>query len=261
VTLLAVWQPDVRGKWPSIALTESAFRAHLARLHRPGPEFPLDAYLAAACAAGDPAAIRALDEEFVARVPSFVGRIDGSNAFAAEIAQALRVRLLVGENGAPPRIGLYTGEVPLGAWIRVIVVRLALNAKRSAALPGYSAVTTAEEPVGDPELEYLQTQYREPFARAFRHALELLDRSDRTILRLHYLDGLNIEGIAKIFRIHRATVARRLVRVRADVLGHVKVHLAKALGTELEDVDSVLGALASEFHVTLSRMLADSKTT
>jgi RNA polymerase sigma-70 factor, ECF subfamily len=249
-----VWRADVRGKWPTIALDEAGFRAHLARLGRSAPVFPIDTYLAAACTAGDPAAIRILDDELVSTVPIAIRRIDASTAFAAEIAQQLRVRLLVSEPGELPRIARYTGEVPLSAWIRVIALRLALNAKRVRSSEAGAEI--ADSAIADPEVDYLRAQYREPFVRAFHHALESTPRDDRTILRLHYLDGVNIDGIGRIFQLHRATIARRLVRIRADVLARAKVQLAAELGTELDEAASVIGALAGELDVTLSRLLA-----
>jgi RNA polymerase sigma-70 factor (ECF subfamily) len=84
------------------------------------PMFAADAELAAACARGDATAMRRLDDEHLAAIPTMIRRIDRSEAFASEVRQRVRVRLLLGEDGAPPRIARYTGEVPLGAWIRVI---------------------------------------------------------------------------------------------------------------------------------------------
>jgi len=44
----------------------------------------------------------------------------------SDILQELRIHLLVG-GASPPRIGEYRGEGPLRAWLRVVVLRLALN--------------------------------------------------------------------------------------------------------------------------------------
>jgi RNA polymerase sigma-70 factor (ECF subfamily) len=242
---------EARARWPAIALGEEAFRARLAgRI----PAFPVDAYLAAACAAGDAAAIRALEDGFLSSVPAMVRRLDASEAFAAEILQRLRVRLLVGDEARQPRVGLYTGEVPLGAWIRVIAIRIALNAKRPLAGEG-AAMDLGIDAPRDPEIDYLRATYREPFARAFEQALTLLPKDDRTVLRLHYVDGVNIDGIGKVFGLHRATIARRLVRIRADLLAGAKVLLAERLGADVHEAESLMGALAEEIDVTLSRVL------
>jgi RNA polymerase sigma-70 factor (ECF subfamily) len=133
-------------------------------------------------------------------------------------------------------------------------IRVALNAKRPPA--GERAIADAEMIARDPEIEYLRATYREPFVRAFEDALAALSKDDRTILRLHYVDGANIGGIGTIYGVHRATVARWLVRIRTDVLAHTKERLTVRLGTDLDEAESVIGALAAEIDVTLSRVLA-----
>jgi RNA polymerase sigma-70 factor (ECF subfamily) len=252
---------EARRRWPTVRLDAPAFSAHCDRVASGRPRFAAETYLAAACAAGDPGALQALDDEIVARVPAMIRTIDPSATFASEVRQRLRVRLLVGEEGAPPRIGRYTGEVPLAAWIRVIAVRLAVNAKRgpSSGDDPEAADGVASLMRDDPEVDFLRTQYREPFRRAFERALSALPRDDRTVLRLHYLDGVNIEGIGKVFGVHRATVARWIVRIRADVLRSARELLAESLGAELAEADSLIGALVEDLDVTLSRVLESAR--
>jgi RNA polymerase sigma-70 factor (ECF subfamily) len=139
----------------------------------------------------------------------------------------------------------------------VIALRLALNAKRGTASSEIAAALP-DALIAGPEAEYLRTQVREPFVRAFRTALQALPRDDRTILRLHYVDALNIGGIGRIYQVHRATVARWLVRIRSDVLGHTRALLAAELGTDTDEADSVIGGLAADFDLTLSSILATS---
>jgi RNA polymerase sigma-70 factor (ECF subfamily) len=253
------WTEEARARWPLIQLGAVAFQDHLARLGRGTPAFPVDAYLAAACAAGDAAAVRALEEEFIARVPDVARRVDAAPVFASDLSQQVRIRLLVREGDAsPPRIARYTGEVPLSAWIRVIALRLAFNAKRGAKAASGQAPEEerpAEGAAPDPEVEYLRAQYRESFARSFKDALGGLSKDDRTILKLHYVDGVNIDGIGRIFQVHRATVARWLVRIRADVLARAKARLAEHVGAEPDEAESVVAALVGEVDFTLSRAL------
>src|SRR5262249_12723302 len=155
--------------------------------------------------------------------------VDATEAFASEICQKVRARLLVSDDGTPPRIARYTGEVPLVAWIRVIAIRLA---------------SAADEVVlGDPEAEYLRAQYRAPFVRAFKSAFEALPKDERTVLSMHYVEGASIDAIGRVFNVHRATVARWLVRIRRDVLARAKELLAEQLGAEVDEAASVMAAL------------------
>jgi RNA polymerase sigma-70 factor (ECF subfamily) len=256
---VASWIADARERWPRIALDADAFAKHLASLDRAAPAFAADAYLAAACAADDPAALRVLDDEIVARVPSMVRRVDATPAFGDEMAQAVRVRLLVKEADSAPRIARFNGDVPLAAWVRVVALRLALNAKRgggTAPPPDDHVFGPAE----DPELDYLRARYKEPFTRAFGEALAALSDEDRTILRLQYVDGLNIEGIGRIYGVHRATVARWLARIRSEVLEAARTRLATELGADADEAESVIGVLGGELEMTLSRVLGRAVT-
>ncbi len=255
------WVSEARDRWPLLAFGAADFRRHLDALGRSTPVFPADTYLAAACAAGDAAAMRVLDEELVARVPAMIRRIDASPAFGADVCQQLRIRVLVSEGDAAPRIARYTGDVPLSAWLRVIALRLALNAKRGVRSRGEEPSADDETSLDDPEYEHLRAQYREPFRQAFESALGELPKDDRTVLRLHYVDGLNIEGIGRVFQVHRATVARWLVRIRQDVLTRAKALLAERLGAEIDEAGSVIGVLGAEIDLTLSRVLSGHAAT
>ena len=45
--------------------------------------------------------------------------------------QRLRERLFVGSDGEPARLASYSGRGPLGTWVRIAAIRLALNLRRS----------------------------------------------------------------------------------------------------------------------------------
>jgi RNA polymerase sigma-70 factor (ECF subfamily) len=249
------WVAQAQARWPRLSLGEADFRRHLEALGQGAPAFPTDAYLAGACATGDAAALRVLEDEHIGRVPEMIRRVDPSAAFAADVCQQLRIRLLVREGDAPARIARYTGEVPLSAWMRVIALRLAFNAKRGTRAARPEDGPGEDVAMDDPEADYLRAQYREPFARSLKEAIAGLSKDDRTILRLHYVDGVNIDGIGRVFQVHRATVARWLVRIRSDVLGRAKALLAQSVGAELDEADSVIGVLGGEIDWTLSRAL------
>src|SRR5262245_22064385 len=71
------------GAWPEVALPPEAFARHLAS-HAGAADDPEghvnavyaeDLYLACACAAHDPAALRALEDRYLARVPAALVRL------------------------------------------------------------------------------------------------------------------------------------------------------------------------------------------
>ena len=96
-----------------------------------------DMFLAAACGAGDAVALSILESGPLREIPDFVARIDAQPDFAAEVAQTVRQKLLVAPApGQPGKIAEYRGAGPLGGWIRVIAVRVALDLKRAQSSPG-----------------------------------------------------------------------------------------------------------------------------
>jgi RNA polymerase sigma-70 factor len=64
--------------------------------------------------------------------------------------------------------------------------------------------------------------HREAFREALQEALAMLTAREKTLLRLHFLDGMNIDALGTVFQVHRATVARWLVSIRTRVLEDVR---------------------------------------
>src|SRR5262249_34678498 len=103
--------------WPGVKLAPEVFARHLAR-HAGAdadPEGYLaavraeDLYLACACAAHDPAALRALEDRCLAHVPAALARLRACGDHIEEVKQRLRERFLVGERAI---LG-YSGRGPL----------------------------------------------------------------------------------------------------------------------------------------------------
>ena len=69
----------------------------------------------------------------------------------------------------------------------------------------------------DPELLHLKQHYREAFRAAFASAMTSLSSEERVLLRQHFIDGLNIDEIAALHHIHRATAARWLAQARETI--------------------------------------------
>jgi len=73
--------------------------------------------LAAAVAAGDPAAIREFEARYLVPVRSQLRAMNLSAADIADIEQTIRIKLLVGEEGAPARLVQYAGQGKLGGLV------------------------------------------------------------------------------------------------------------------------------------------------
>lgn len=254
VTLIS----GARAQWPLVKLDELEFIEHLkAKATGPleqvrGPEL----FLACACLRGDEAALAAFEQQFIAKVDKAVEGVDASPSFIDEVRQRVRERLLV---GAAPKLNEYSGAGSLQAWTRTVALRLALNHKRDTAREVQDEGLMEALPLGgrDLELDYVRGQHREDFAAAFREALGALDGRSRNVLRLSYVDRLSIDQIGTMYGTHRATAARWLNAAREELMKETRARLAQKLKLTQSDLNSLLGALQSNFEISINRILRD----
>ncbi len=235
-----------RARWPGVALRAGDFAAHLGR-HCPRAPLEFlaavhaeDLYLAAACAAGDPAAQAIFDGHFLRRVGQELGRKPAFASDALDAVAEIRQRWLLSTKDEPGKIATYAGAGPLLAMVRAAAVRAALNLRRSRRP---TAELTALDDVllcTDPEVDFMRREYRDDFRAAFRKALADLPDERLNVLRLYAIDGLNFEKIGVAYQAHRATVARWVAETKTHLLVRTRAHLGAALSLQGEELDSVM---------------------
>lgn len=251
---------EARAKHPAEWVAAERLRAHA--LERAGGDAAVatnieklhaaDLYLAVACADGIAAALVCFEQEHMAHVGDFVARIDSSNPFADEVRQRLRTRLLVRSEDGPPRILTYSGAGPIGGWLRVCAVR---EAREMAGRRGNERELDTAAGTVDPELAWLKEKYGDVVSVAFKKALDGLTADERTMLRMHYLDGLTLEQVASLFRVSRATGARALAKARSSIVDAVRRELKAAVGVETSSADSLLEFVRSRIEIDLAKHL------
>jgi len=246
--------------WPASWLSDAAFLAHARSFGAPAGEMAelhaADLYLACACARGVPEAIAALEREHFTRIREFAASVDSSPEFVKELSQRLRERVLVGENDQPPRIAGYSGRGSLGGWVRVAAVRLARDIVRSERARDAREDNNAIAPQElDPELGYLKRAYGNAVSRAVQDALEALDGEARTLLKMHYVDGLSIEQVGVAFGKSRATSARMLAAARMTLLADIRTRLTATVGVRPDEADSLLAFVRSRLDVSIGHAL------
>ncbi len=187
----------------------------------------------------------------------------------SEMLQDVLTRLLVGtaepakrKTASPPkttaRLASYAGRGPLEGWLRVTLTREALSRHRAPSTekhPIFDAVPAAKE---DPQLAALQARCAPTLERAISDALAALPAEDRTLLRLYFLDALTIDDLAVLYRAHRATIARRLARMRAAVFERARETAIRALGIGEAEFGSLMGLVMSALDVTIRGALGDA---
>lgn len=255
-----------RAAWPSLELDAAAFCRFLgARAPAPlDPARPLgalavaDLYLAAGCATGDPRALAECDLliQREATVAADAARVHAS--VRDEAIQVARTLLFLPRPERPPAIHDYAGRGPLRGWLRVVLSRELIRVGRSQN----RAVELEEQLVDspdydDPALDHLKQRYRAELAEAFRIALDTLPARDRTLLRQQIVDGLSIDEIGALHRVHRATAARWLVKLRDDLVERTRAVLADRLGIATDEAASIVRLVQSQLDVSVIRHLRE----
>jgi RNA polymerase sigma-70 factor (ECF subfamily) len=268
--LLDALYESSRAMWPGIHLSQKEFLSHLAKRLAGEPQLEQalhatrgpDLYLACASAKGNSRAITILERDFLRDIPSAVARLRLSKSTVDEIQQLVREKLLLGRGDAEPKIADYAGRGPLDNWVRVVAMRTALSFMRSRSGEPYMDDALADRAVanmpagsGDPELDIVRARYEGDFKAALEGVLSRLPAQDRTVLRLHYVDGLNIDQIGGIYRVHRSTVARWIAKTRERLLADAKQVLMTQLKLTTKEFQSLMTAMQSQLHLSIHRFL------
>jgi RNA polymerase sigma-70 factor (ECF subfamily) len=259
-TALAQAARAARERWPGLGLGDAEFSRHVATLGVAADVLSThgeDLFLAAACASGDAVALQVLEREHLLNLGSYVGgRLNVTDAFVDELRQLVRLRLLF---DTPPRITSYGGMGSLRSFVRVVAVRLGfdlLETDRRQPRPTDPELLVrhlASSPAVDSRL--MQAEHGPRFQAAIEEAVTALSAREKAVLRFHFIEGLNIEAIGKIYRVHRATVARWLVDIRGRLLASVEARMRLELRMTPSDFRSLVGLVQDELRISFSRVL------
>ncbi len=255
--------------WPRVRLDPSAFAQVVMRaLPQTGPAsfvgdlgqlLVADLFLASGVLAGDAAALTFFGDELLPSVCRSLKRVSGFGALTDDAAQTLFERLLLPAESGPPQLAGYAGRGPLVHWLRTIAVRELLLLRRRAERRGQlENDAIADASAVDVELEMIRRLHGEDFRRAFAQSFAALTARQRCVLRMHVLDGLNIDQIAQFYATHRTTAFRWLEAARQALALGIRKTLSAELTLNHSELESFLGLVGSELTFSLNRLLRTS---
>jgi RNA polymerase sigma-70 factor, ECF subfamily len=260
-----------RAAWPDLSIDAVAVVAFIARqattdLAETALDGlrPADLYLACACAHQQPGAIAAFDRDYMREVDVALQRMRVGPPRLQDVKQLVRQRLFVGGGNAgqptsPGKIAEDGGRGDLRRWVRSVAVRTCLNelrkGKREVLLDDDQLIAQHAIASDDPEVEYMKRTYAHEFRAAFGEALGQLGAREQTLLRYHHVDGLNIDEIGAIYRVHRVTAFRWLEKAKEILVRGTLETLRARLKLPADELDSVLRMIRSQIHLSLVRHL------
>lgn len=219
---------------------------------------PADLYLACACARGLTSALATFERDYTREVDIALARMRIDGARLADVKQLVRQRLFVAG-----KIAEYGGRGDLRRWVRSVAVRTCLNdlrkGKREILVDDDQLIAQHAIAADDPEVEYMKRTYAAEFKAAFADALAQLGAREQTLLRYHHVDGLNIDEIGAIYRVHRVTAFRWLEKAKEQLVKATLERLRARLQLPPAELDSVLRMIRSQIHLSLVRHLGGPK--
>jgi len=248
--------------WPTVRLEPADYLHHLAdKLRERADELSdrvirampaADLYLAAACTAGDPAAIAAFHDAILPVLRPALVKLGVPDVTIDETEQRVLIMVLVGDP-VRPAISTYGGRGRLRSWVRSIGVRTGRRLAGEVGAPDHAIdeLDRLAANVHDPELALLRDRYRDEVRQALAGALANLAERPRNVLRQYYIDGLTIDQLAALYRVDRATTARWVVAARSAVLAGTRDFLGSSLGASTAEIDSILRLVRSQLELSL----------
>lgn len=222
-------------RWPSLAVDPAQFARYLGqRLGALSPDEAQaaqleDLLLVCCCVAREPQALEALQTIIAHEVATALRSTHEAKITAAELAQAVSVKLLVAENGGATRLEAFRGVGALAKWVRIVATRLVWDL--AEARGDDKAEPLADELLSnaafdtDPEKSTIKLEQRALFKQAFAAALATLTSRQRNVLRLTYGQGLTAGEVGALYGVHRVSVARWLAEARQEVESAVRAEL------------------------------------
>lgn len=170
----------------------------------------------------------------------------------------LSERLIISREATTPRIVRYAGAGELAGLVRVAATRIALNwckqVKRRAT--GDEWLHGLPDSGSGPELHVMKERHRDELKQELQAVVAALTARERMILRLHLVEGLSIDSVARICFVHRATVARWIVRLKRTLVSRVRDRLIERWRIDDAALPSFRTLVDSQMDLSLERLLA-----
>lgn len=255
---------EARHRWPDAPPAGDEFADFLAaRLTRQPdlvanlPRLRIDDLFLAWWAASSSDGIAAFERAYAEDLQRLVARFPKLDP--SELTQALRIKLFVGSETAPPRVLEFSGLGALRSWLKVVATRSFLDATRGKTRErtdelSDEALVALVGVERNPHEAHQHSELNAAIKRAFAGAVAQLSKRERAFLRHASVDGLTLDQIAATYQVHRATVARTLASARQRLQEATRRGVIEQLGIAPAELASAVRLLDSQIDLSLSRV-------
>ena len=255
-----------RARWPNLTVAPEAFANHFMNYIHSGVPITesfshVDAaelYLALACASGNSDAIACFEDAYFPQIDQALTRMKLDSRTIDDVKQAVRWKLFVARENDPPNILKYAGRGQLAGLVRVAAVRAALThleRQRHRQRLAYNFTPEATQDDHTPELALIKHNQRGAFKHILYRAIRKLASRERTLLRLKFVQNLSIDDLATLYRVHRATAARRLLRARDQLIATTQELVLQTWKISEDELPSLGDIFESQISLSLERLL------
>ena len=246
-----------RQTWPEVDLSEERFAELLRDLPSGGDAGEAaELYLACAWVDGLASAGQVMARDYLSPLRRRLARMGLAASEIDEVVQQTCERLIGRDAEGRARLVKYAGQGRLQSLLVVVGTRIAIDSFRKAdreqpdhdALAGLAAAA-------DPRAELVRVQKQAIFKAAVETALEALEPRERTVLRMHLIDGLTLDKIGDYYKVHRVTVSRWLAASRVSIIERARAAAQAQFG--LSDTEFDAAYTGSQLGLSLERLLGD----
>ncbi|NMO21392.1 hypothetical protein HPC49_37305 [Pyxidicoccus fallax] len=220
-----------------VTLDEAGFLRALAQRQGTTGAHLADLALAWACSRGDAPAIVHFERVYFTQATRALRKMNLGETLTEDVLGWMRFELFARPQGG--LISTYSGRGDLGGWVRSIAVHEALKRARKQRREVTPEVA-ADLPVPEADLVAMRGAHRAEFTRALDESFRALSTQQRNVLRQYFLDGLTIDVLAGLYKVHRATAARWVSAARTELVERVRTRLAQELKLSEAGVDEVI---------------------
>ena len=235
------------GIYPDAAQKQAFFRS----LRLP------DLALACACALGHEAAWERFLDLYRGPLTQAAIAITGSATLGHDLADSLYAELYGlkqrdGDRHSP--LASYSGRGSLLGWLRTTLAQRHVDHHRR---------THRESPLDNLDAPALPSSSAPanltPISDAVSRTLQALPPGDRFLLAAYFLDRQTLLHIARLLRVHEATISRRLKRLTADLRKQL-LHNLQSGGLSRRAAEEALGTDPRDLEINLRALLQTSQT-